>query len=151
MDPLNIHDDDALLAALAEALTSSDLPQRELLTEGARAAYAFRDLDAALALLVYDSYVDADLVGSVRSPVQGRVVAFECEDFSLEAEILGEKIVGQVVPSLDVSVTVQGADAIGRTATADELGCFQLRAPSVRPFRFLVITPQGTTSTEWLS
>jgi hypothetical protein len=97
MDAKN--DEEHLLEELAAAhrgLRASDLARS---TRAGKAAFALSALDEELtfASLVYDSMLDQELA-LARATTATRTLTFESEGCSIEVEVAGEQIVGQVVP-----------------------------------------------------
>jgi hypothetical protein len=148
MEPEIFHDDDALLAALKEALDGAHHSQQELLLANAQDAFTFATLDEELASLVYDSLLEQDLV-STRAADEHRTVVFESEALSMEIEITGGTLFGQIVPEGVREVTVEGPDGFTRQVTTDELGCFTLQLPAEGAIRFRISRTGSTTVTEW--
>ena len=90
-------DDDQLFAALKEALRAGQAVPPEFIEAG-KSAYAWRNIDAELASLTYDS--TRDLVPSVRSETASiRALTFTSEHLIIELEVSGESLHGQVVPA----------------------------------------------------
>ena len=152
MNP-QIRTDDELLAALKDALGTAAHPQQDLVVANAQDAFTFRRLDEELAQLVYDSLLDAE-AGASRAGNDPRVVVFETEALSIEVEIVGDTIVGQVVPPEGVSITVEVPNRDPFHVRVDELGCFSLTASSLGagskgPLRFQIERDQKRTFTEW--
>lgn len=147
-----IRTDDDLLAALKEALATAEHPQRDLVVANAQDAFTFQRLDEELAHLVYDSLLDAEAAVS-RAVEDPRVVVFENESISIEIEIVGDTIVGQVAPPGEVLITVEAPDREPFQVQTDDLGCFSLTASlgasSKGPLRFQIERNQKKTRTEW--
>lgn len=146
--------DDELVAALKEAMATADHPQRDLVVANAKDAFGFQQLDEELAQLVYDSLLDAEAATASRATNAPRVVVFETDTLSVEIEIVGDSIVGQIAPSGDVAITVEVPDRAPFHVEADELGCFSLSADAVGsvnkgPLRFQIERNQKKTITEW--
>ena len=150
----DIRDDGELLAALRDALGTATHPQRDLVVANAQDAFSYQRLDEELAQLVYDSLLDSAAAGASRGSLDPRVVVFENDAISLEIEIVGDTIVGQVVPAGDVVITVEVPEEEAFRVQADELGCFSLTASSLGalsrgPLRFLIERDQKKTRTAW--
>lgn len=145
--------DEGLLAALKEALASGEHPQRDLAVANAQDAFSFQRLDEELAQLVYDSLLDADSA-TRRAGEDPRVMVFENDTISIEIEIVGDTIVGQVVPPGEVMITVEVPEQEPFHVRADELGCFSVTASSLGalrrgPLRFQIERNQHKTFTQW--
>lgn len=143
--------DDELLAALRDALDSAGNDQVDLVIAQGQEAFLFASLENNFADFVYDSLLDQDLVGAVRGPGQPRIMVFESDALSLEVELVGDTVVGQLAPPVEGSVVMEGTDGCRSTCDTDALGCFMLSAPSAGPLRFHVSTGTETITTEWLS
>lgn len=153
MNP-DIRNDDELLAALGEALAVADHPQRDLVVANAQDAFSYQRLDEELAQLVYDSLLDTSAAGASRAGSDPRIMVFENEAISIEIEIVGDTIVGQVAPPGEVIITVEVPDKEAFQVQADELGCFSLTASSLGtlsrgPLRFSIERNQKKTITDW--
>jgi hypothetical protein len=150
----DIRDDDDLLAALGAALRTTTHPQRDLVVANAQDAFGYQGLDQELAQLVYDSLLDAGAPSATRAADVARTVVFENDAISIEIEIVGDSIVGQVAPPGEVRITVEVPDEEPFQVEADELGCFSLTAASLHalsrgPLRLQIERNQKVTITEW--
>ncbi len=148
-------DDDALLAALHEALAVTRAPAADgiagiaALTAGAQAAFSFRTMEEELASLIYDSLLDADPVGAGRAAKAARTVVFESDAVSVEMEITDDGIVGQVAPPVGASVFAEASDGTRIAVVCDELGCFTLPTPGHGMLRLHIAASGSTAVTEW--
>ena len=116
-------DDDALAAELG-ALLRRSAPMPPSIMAAARGAFAWRTLDADLAVLRADSLLEATV--GVRGGAD-RQLTFASDTVSVELDVLdgGRRIVGQVVPPQPGAVNVEGPGARS-TAETDEFGQFSL-------------------------
>src|SRR5262249_62009170 len=90
-------DDDQLFAALKEALRAAQAVPPEFIEAGKR-AYAWRNIDAELASLTYDS--TRDLVPSVRSETASiRALPFTSEHLIIELGVSREALHRQGLPA----------------------------------------------------
>jgi hypothetical protein len=144
------HDDEQLLAELAAAHRALDPSDLARASRAGKAAFALSALDEELsfASLVYDSLLDQELA-LARADTTTRTLTFESESCSIELEVTGERIVGQVVPSDSGSVTAEFGDGQSVTAETDSLGCFALPAPRAGQFRLRVRAGTWALVTEW--
>src|SRR6185312_16522432 len=126
MDPMN-PEEERLLSDLREALLAAQHPQTELIIANAQDAFGYARLDDELAHLVYDSMLEGDLVGTVRAADTSRMVIFECQALTMELEIRGRDIVGQIGPPGPATVIVETSDGAMAEVHADDLGCFIAR------------------------
>jgi len=143
------HDED-LLAELAAAHRSLDEADLARASRAGKAAFALGALDEELSLasLVYDSVLDEELA-LARADTATRTLTFESATCSIELEVTGDRIVGQVVPSGSGSVTAEFGDGRSVTAVTDSLGCFELSAPHAGRFRLRVRAGTWALVTEW--
>lgn len=141
-------DDDELLRHLDDALagTVSDRAR-----DDARAAFAWRTIDDDLMSLDHDSGLSHTMM--VRSPATSaaRTVGFCGEGLSLEIEIDGDALMGQVLPARVCQVSVVPSAGETRSVDTDESGFFSLTAPPAGPVRLIVAHDGSTQSTEWLT
>jgi hypothetical protein len=146
---MSVSDDD-LLELVGRALRTGDpVPDRVL--EGARAAWTWRTIDEELAELVFDSA--AELSG-VRSEDTARQLTFRAPGMEIEVMVTDEatrRIVGQLVPPGEFSMTLITADTELATST-DRLGRFTFDTVAPGPVRLVVTDPAGTAvvTTAWV-
>ena len=148
------HDsDEALLSELRAAVTGAGSVPRSMV-EAARAAFAWRDVDAELELLVlaYDSLVEGGaLVRDAGGPGPvARTLVFDGDGVSLEVEV-GDEIEGQLIPPQPGCVELLGAGGTLGQVQADPMGCFRLPRPGHGPLRFRCTTSVSGGTTDWWS
>jgi hypothetical protein len=116
-------DDDLLAAELAAVLRSRD-PMPSPVVQAARGAFAWRTVDADLAVLSADSLLEA--TAGVRGGGD-RQLTFEAGGLSLEVDVVegGRRLVGQIVPPQPGEVELEGPHTRSSAAT-DRLGQFSL-------------------------
>ena len=147
-------DDDELLARLAEAQRATESIPREFIEAG-KAAFAWRNIDAELAELVYDSALEeAQLAGQMRGAEQAqlRALTFTSAALTIEIEVTGEALVGQLVPpeAGDVKVVTPAGEV--QVEPIDDIGCFTIRPVPAGSFRIHCHTASGTfVTTNWLN
>ena len=119
------HLDDDLERELRDAAGLFD-PLPAHLTAAAIAAFTWRDIDAELAELVFDS-LDAATAGALRGTDRPRLLAFEGADMVIEVEIDGDgafrRITGRLSPPVAADVSIRHEQE-ETTVAADELGRF---------------------------
>jgi len=142
-------DDDDLLAALKEALITARHPQEDLVVANAQDLFTYPTLDQELVRLVYDSLLESGQASTTRDPGGTRMMVFESEAVSMEVEISGETIFGQIAPVGRRQVSVEAADGTSAEAMTDELGCFSVRLLADGPLRFRIGAEGSSTVTEW--
>lgn len=139
--------DAALMADLGHALAAFDpVPERARLA--AHGLLSWRTLDDELAELTFDSALDA---AGVRGLAWPRQLSFEAADSSIEVEIDGRGIVGQVVPPASVDVTLSRATGEARTTRSDAVGHFEFDDVEAGAVRLRAVLPDGTITTQWFS
>lgn len=110
-------DDDQLMADLAEAVQAAGSVPPDVVS-AAKAVFDLRTLDAELAQLTYDSRLDPELAGAMRSDkLSVRSLVFGLGEQSLDLDVLPDTLVGQVTPVLAGRITVEARD--GRTVGGD--------------------------------
>lgn len=143
VDPL----DGRLLADLRRAIDAADpLPDGAL--AAARAAWTWRTVDSELAELMADSAVDA---AGVRGLAWPRQLSFEARESSIEIEIDHDRIVGQVVPPAEVTLTLTETSGDVRTARSDHVGHFTFTEVEVGTVRITAALPDGSITTQWFT
>lgn len=148
--------DDELMAALGEAVAESgDVSDRR--REAARAAFTWRTVDAELAELLHDSALeDAAAVRSSTAPdVEVRTLSFRAGATTLEVEVDGEEVLGEVVGSgasfgSDATVTLQRPGLDDVVAAADATGFVRFTGVGGGPVRFVVDAGGGRMTTPWV-
>jgi hypothetical protein len=143
-------DDEQLLAELRSALAGVDAVP-ESVSEAARAAYAWRTIDAELAALSYDSFLDDKELAGVRSGGEGaRMLTFDSADLTVEIAVERGRIIGQLVPPQPGSVEVRHAGG-STTVQADEIGRFACDDVPRGPFSLRCATSSATAIvTDWI-
>jgi len=147
-------DDDELLAALDDALRAArDMPRG--FAEAGKAAYAWRDIDAELATLTYDSVIQADepaLAMSRSEPASLRSLTFTSAEFTIELEVTGDALLGQIVPPRPGRAEARTANGDVVTTGIDEIGCFAIRPIPRGSFRLhCQVGEGGTVLTRWFT
>ncbi|MYW21054.1 hypothetical protein GT039_37195 [Streptomyces sp. SID2955] len=118
------------------------------LVQTALDAFALHDLDARLAELTFDSLVDALPVrGAVDAP---RMLTFRAGELSVDVEVTGDGLIGQVLPPQSARIEVLGGPGTGRPVAADTLGRFTSDTPPAGPFALRLRTGAEVIVTEWL-
>ncbi|TDB77582.1 hypothetical protein E1165_03565 [Micromonospora sp. KC723] len=152
MEPWPPADDDVLTAELGAALREVGPVPEEFLT-AARAAFAWRDVAAevALAELMFDSACDAEPAGLTRSAGSARTLSFRSGAVVLEVEVTEAGIVGQLFPPGGGRVSAQTATGTYDEAPVDEVGFFSLDAPPPGPVRLRAHTEGYVVATTWVA
>jgi hypothetical protein len=148
--------DDELLAALGQAIRAGEAVPPKLAV-AAKNAFAWRNIDAELAQLTFDSAVSAGIgpsaVAGTRSEAASiRALTFASSRLTIELEVTGDSLVGQVVPTQVAAIEVQARDGAGATTTSDEIGCFSISPLPGGAFRLRCQTQAGVdVLTGWIT
>jgi hypothetical protein len=159
--------DEELLAELRAVFSEVD-PIDPLLLEQAKLAFSWRTIDADLADLSYDSAADPEILAAVRSggvlDTGPRLLGFGLEptagdegmtvEIEVSAERGGPVLIGQVMPPMSGTVSVQRVDRPGETVAvlpADDLGRFRVEHVPVGPVRLLIQVGGRAIATSWVS
>ena len=142
--------DDELLQELRSALQEE--PVAESVIRAAQAAFTWRTVDAELELLSLDAGDELAAAALVRggAGAQGSF-AFHGERLSVEIEVDGAGIVGQLTPPQPGQVTLVSAEGPQATAQADEVGCFTFPPPAPGPLRLDCRLGADRFVTEWVT
>lgn len=118
--------DRELLTVLRGVLEETD-PVPAPLVEAAQASFTWRTVDAELAELTADSVLDGAAVRSAEAP---RLLTFTAGAISLVLEVVGRRLMGQIVGPRPEEVEIRHAGG-SLTVPADDYGRF--RAAPVPP------------------
>ena len=140
--------DDALLAEIKRALDRAGTQGTDT-RRAADAAWSWRDVDADLALLTYDSWEDDAALVRAATATE-RVLVFQGDGVSVEIGRDGDQLVGQLVPPTSGEVTVLTPDGEVARTTADDLGCFSMAVETSGPLRLRCRTVEHDVVTEWV-
>jgi hypothetical protein len=137
-------DDEELLALLDDALRAARAVPGEFIEAG-NAAYAWHDIDAELAALIHDSAQDEGLVPATRAaPADLRSLTFCSAELTIEIELTGGALVGQIVPPQPGQLEVRTVTGSLVTVPIDEIGCFVIRPVPTDGFWLHCRTAAGT-------
>jgi hypothetical protein len=146
-------DDDELLAALGQALAARRAVPREFVEAGQR-TFAWRNIDAELAELTYDS-ARAEPEPALRAAPEAasiRALTFTSPHLTIELEVTGDALVGQVIPVQAGTVELQFRAGPATVFPADEIGCFSIVPIPAGPFRLYCRTAAGVDAvTGWVT
>jgi hypothetical protein len=145
-------DDEELLAALRQALLARQAVPPSFV-EAAQNAFAWRNIDAELAELTYDSVRDDEMAASVRAEAASiRALTFTSAHLTIELEIAQDSLLGQIVPAQTATVTVQPRAGSETFAQTDDIGCFSIMPIPASPFRLHCRTVAGIDAlTGWIT
>jgi len=128
-------DDDRLLAALRQALYPRRAVPAEFVEAG-KNAFAWRNVDAELAQLTYDSSYRPEAVASTRTESASiRALTFTSARLTIELEVTEDAVLGQVLPAQATAVEVEPRTGEHIQLASDEIGCFAIEAIPRGPFR----------------
>jgi hypothetical protein len=145
-------DDEELLAALRQAFRARQAVPAGFV-EAAQNAFAWRNIDAELAELTYDSVRDDELAASVRAEAASiRALTFTSAHLTIELEVAPDSLIGQIVPAQTATVGVQPRAGTETFVQTDEIGCFSIRPIPSSPFRLHCRTVAGVDAlTGWIT
>ena len=141
--------DEVLLAALHEAVADREAVPPAFVA-AAKGAFAWHDIDAELAQLIYDSQQEA-AAGLRSESASIRALSFASANLSIEIEITGDTMLGQLIPARPGTVEIQVPDADTMTIPVDEAGCFTVDPKPHSPFRLCCHTGHTGTQTDVLT
>ncbi|MEV4892014.1 hypothetical protein AB0K48_21785 [Nonomuraea sp. NPDC055795] len=141
-------DDEALLAALGQATRAAEEVPPEFVS-AAKAAFLWRDVEAELAGLVYDSALDRELAAVTRGGQ--RVLIFRTGKDTIEAEVGPETLLGQLLPPRPGTAERQLATGEAETTPIDEAGCFVFPSAPSGTFRIRCRSQEGVVRTPWVT
>jgi len=144
-------DDEQLLVALREARRARQAVSAKFV-QAAKAAYAWHNIDAELAQLTYDSQRDDARNMIVRSETASvRALTFTSASVTIELEVAGHSVLGQVSPAREGTVEAQTSAGTFMTVPVDEIGCFSVDPKPASPFRLRCRTLDGVdVVTGWI-
>jgi hypothetical protein len=145
-------DDELLLAALREALRERRSVPPEVVAAG-KNAFAWREVEAQLAQLTYDSRSDRGLVASLRSETASiRALVFTSAHLSIELEVSDDCLLGQIVPPREGTIETQAKGGESAVTQVDRTGCFSVEPLPAGAFRLRCRTPDGVdVVTGWVT
>ncbi len=145
-------DDEELLVALRQAVRERQAVPPEFVEAGQN-AFAWRNIDAELAELSYDSARDRERAPSMRAEAASvRALTFTSAHLAIELEVTQDSVLGQVIPAQAAMIRVQPRAGAETAFPADEIGCFSVRPIPPGPFRLHCRTAPGIVAvTGWIT
>jgi hypothetical protein len=149
-------DDEELLAELRQALSGHRAVPPEFVA-AAKSAYTWRNIDAELAELSYDSagqYAPKLAeAASVRAEAASiRALTFASAHLSIELEVIDDSLFGQIIPAQAAIVEVQARTDAETEVSTDEIGCFTIHPIPRSPFRLCCrVAARTGVLTGWLT
>ena len=152
-----MHQPDDELEGELRRLAADREPVPAELLQAAVEAFGWRDIDAALAELVFDSLVDSDEASLVRGPPGQRLVSFAAGGMTIDVEVTSagpeRAVMGQIAPPQRATVEIRHRREVV-TVEADELGRFSSGPLPAGPARLRLRPPPGGTGpaivTDWI-
>lgn len=138
-------DDEGLMLELDRALQQVSVPDHR--REAARAAFTWRTIDEELLALTHDSLEMAD--AAVRGALDVRTLGFESDGLTLELEVDGDRVFGQVLDADVDKVLVESVGEGSQTCPVDASGVFSVVVPT-GPVRFGVGVDGALRHTPWI-
>jgi hypothetical protein len=116
-------------------------------------AFAWRNMDAELALLTCDSTQGSAVAAPTRAEAASiRALTFSSPRLTIELEVAEDSLLGQVVPAKAAMIEVETRDGAETPALSDEIGCFSVYPIPVGPFRIRCRTADSTdVLTGWIT
>jgi len=146
-DDIDAMTDDELLAELRAAVAEAEqVTDRQ--REAARAAFTWRTVDAELAELLHDSALES---AAVRGDDAARTLTFASGPLTLEVEIDGDTVMGQVVGAAAETVLMQRSIADDFPLPVDPSGFFRIKGVAPGPVRFVVQAGDWTLTSPWVA
>ncbi|GAB4001327.1 hypothetical protein [Nocardioides ultimimeridianus] len=141
--------DDELIAALGEAV-AEDASVSTQRRDAARAAFTWRTIDDELAELLHDSAFDAG--AAVRSSAgTPRALTFGRSGITVEVEVDGDQVLGEVVDGAGAAVTLQRPELDDVAVEADAAGFFRFSGVGAGLVRFVVELDGWSLTTPWVT
>jgi hypothetical protein len=153
-----MHQPDDELEDELRRLAANREPVPAELFQAAVEAFAWRDIDAALAELVFDSLLDSDEASLVRGSPGQRLVSFAAGGMTIDVEVTSagpeRTVLGQIAPPQRATVEIRHRREVV-TVEADALGRFSSGPLPPGPARLRLRPPPGGTGpaivTDWIA
>jgi hypothetical protein len=152
-----MHEPDDELEAELRRLAAGREPVPAELVQAAVDAFGWRNIDAELAELVYDSLLDTDEASLVRGPPGQRLVSFAVGGITIDVEVSsagpGRSVMGQIAPPQRATVDIRYRQETV-TVETDDLGRFRSGPLPPGPASLRLRPPSGggpAIVTDWIS
>ncbi len=139
-----------ILAALRQGLAEVD-PVPSDVTEFAKAAFFWRDIDAELGALDFDS-IEEDVPSGVRSVGTSRMISFQAGQWMLDIEYddVARRLMGAISPEARYSIELHTTGAFF-TTQSDESGRFEVANVAPGPLGLVLRVDDGqVVKTPWV-
>ncbi|HEX6301557.1 MAG TPA: hypothetical protein VF148_13920 [Acidimicrobiia bacterium] len=143
-------EDEKLLAMLRKALADSDAVPSDVVAF-AKAAFTWRDIDAELAELDFDS-ADEDLPAGVRSSTTLRMISFQAGQWMIDIEYdeAAGRLIGATSPPARYTVELHTSGASFMTES-DDMGRFTADGIARGPLGMVLRFTRGqVVKTQWV-
>lgn len=143
-------EDEGILTRLRQGLEQSETVPSDVI-DFAKAAFAWRNIDAELAELDFDS-IDEEIPSGVRSTGTARMISFQAGQWMLDIEFdeASGRLIGQISPESAFTVELHTAGALF-TVESDELGRFSAEGISPGPLSLVLHFPdRSVIKTQWV-
>jgi hypothetical protein len=144
------NEEERLIARLRRGLEESE-PVPTDVGEFARAAFSWRDIDADLAELEFDSVDEEQPVG-VRSSATARMVSFQAGQWMLDVEHdpIAGRLIGAISPRAEYRVELHTAGAVF-TIASDDAGRFEADGVNAGPLSMILhFNDRQVIKTQWV-
>jgi hypothetical protein len=147
----SLDDDEVLLAALRQAIRTRKAVPPDFV-EAAKSAFAWRNIDAELAQLTYDSTESLAAAAATRAePASIRALTFTSPRLTIELEVTEDSLLGQVVPAQAATIEVQTREGAQTAVPSNAIGCFSVRPIPRSPFRLRCQAGDIDVLTGWIT
>jgi hypothetical protein len=145
-------DDEAVLAALREAVRAREAVPAEFVEAG-KNAFVWHNIDAELAQLTYDSTRDPAYAPTVRAEDASiRALTFTSAHLTIELEVSRDSLLGQIIPAQAAMIKIQPRTGSETAIPTDEIGRFSVQPIPSGPFRLHCRTGAGHEAlTGWIT
>jgi hypothetical protein len=143
-------EDEKLLATLRKGLADSDAVPSDVV-EFAKAAFTWRDIDAELAELDFDS-ADEDVPSGVRSSTTLRMISFQAGQWMIDIEYdeAAGRLIGATSPPARYTVELHTSGA-SFTTESDDMGRFTAQSIARGPLGMVLRFTRGqVVKTLWV-
>ena len=150
MSELTSQQEENLISLLRSGLDDSD-PAPADVTDFAKAALSWRDIDAELAQISFDSSEESATTG-VRGVATARILAFQSDEWliDLEYDPFAGQLMGQIEPAGHMTVELHLVTRV-LTTESDDQGRFEFEGVHNGPVALVVrIEGQEAVKTEWI-
>jgi hypothetical protein len=142
--------DEDLIAALRAGLDEADAVPGDV-TAFAKAAFTWRDIDAELASLDFDS-AESDQEAGVRSSATARMISFQAGQWMIDIEYdeVAGRLLGVISPEASFRIDLHTSGAFF-TTESDQSGRFQAEGVSRGPLSMVLRFTDGqVVKTQWV-